>query len=64
MRYPEASNKLFLTHKLREDGQTRVDNVGPFDEITVYPLQVWANRSYMPKYVENSTSPAVSRSMR
>jgi len=61
-RFPEASNKLFLTRKLREDGQTRVDNFGPFEgELVVYPLQVWANRSYMPKYVENSNSPDANK---
>lgn len=54
-RFPEASNQLFLTRKLREDGQTKVDNVGPFGgELTIYPLQVWANRSFMPPYEKNA----------
>lgn len=54
-RFPEASNQLFLTRKLREDGQTRQDNVGPFGgELTIYPLQVWANRSFMPPYDKNA----------
>ena len=61
-RFLEASNKLFLTRKLRVDGKTETDNVGPFEgEMIVYPLQVWANRSYMPKYVENSTSPDANK---
>lgn len=61
-RFVEASNQLFLTRKLREDGQTKVDNVGPFGgELTVYPLQVWANRSLMPEYVENSPNPEANK---
>ena len=53
-RFLEASNKLFLTRKLRVDGKTETDNVGPFEgEMIVYPLQVWANRSYMPPYDKN-----------
>lgn len=53
-RFLEASNKLFLTRKLRVDGKTETDNVGPFEgEMTVYPLAVWANRSFMPPYDKN-----------
>lgn len=62
LRYPEASNQLFLTRKLREDGQTRQDNVGPLGtEIEIFPLAVWANRSLMPKYTENSSNPDANK---